>query len=148
MKKEHFLDREDILMIHQQVLTPEESPRFLNESLFDSAIYSIYAGFGGMDFYPTIEEKAARLCFQLARNHSFENGNKRTAMVSMITLLSLNHIALEYTEDEFLDLGNQLAEITYENVYDWVCQHQVRKERSSKITARAKIPRLLKKNAC
>lgn len=45
--------------------------------LLKSALESVYATFDGKDLYPTKEEKGARLGFNLIKNHTFLDGNKR-----------------------------------------------------------------------
>lgn len=50
--------------------------RELNDS-FKGSIGAIYQGFGGVEAYPTIEEKAAHLLYFIVKNHSFSDGNKR-----------------------------------------------------------------------
>ena len=51
------------------------------------------AGFG-VDFYPTIYDKAAYLFFSLAGGHIFTNGNKRTGVLAVDQFLSANSIYL------------------------------------------------------
>jgi hypothetical protein len=46
---------------------------------FKGSIGTIYQSFGGVEFYPTIEEKAAKLLYFVIKNHSFSDGNKRIA---------------------------------------------------------------------
>ena len=62
--------------------------RFRNESdlfgkekddSFKGSIGNIYQSFGGIDIYPTLEEKAANLLYFVTKNHSFLDGNKRIA---------------------------------------------------------------------
>ena len=46
---------------------------------FKSSIGQIYQTFGGIDLYPSVEEKAAMLLYLVTKNHSFSDGNKRIA---------------------------------------------------------------------
>ncbi len=46
---------------------------------FESSISQIDQSFGGVELYPTIEEKAAMLLYLIVKNHSFVDGNKRIA---------------------------------------------------------------------
>jgi len=50
--------------------------------LADSALHAPQAGFGEEDFYPGLFDKAAVLCWRLARNHPLPDGNKRAAWIS------------------------------------------------------------------
>jgi prophage maintenance system killer protein len=45
---------------------------------------------GGTEKYRTIDQKAAALFHSLARNHLFHNGNKRTALVTLVTFVWRN----------------------------------------------------------
>ena len=49
--------------------------------LAESAVHAPMASFGGEDFYPDMVDKAAVLCWRLARNHPLPDGNKRAAWV-------------------------------------------------------------------
>ena len=42
--------------------------------------------------YPTIQQKAARLCYGLVKNHPFIDGNKRIGVHAMLVFLALNRI--------------------------------------------------------
>lgn len=56
--------------------------------------------FGGNDLYPSLQEKAAALCFSLIANHPFLDGDKRVAHAAMETFLMLNGSELSATVDE------------------------------------------------
>jgi prophage maintenance system killer protein len=61
--------------------------------LESSAKQPFQAGFG-VDFYPTIYDKAACLFFSLAGGHIFTNGNKRTGVLALDQFLSANSLYL------------------------------------------------------
>ena len=52
-----------------------------------SAVARQHLGFRGVSKYTTEAEVAATLFYGLCMNHCFENGNKRTALVSMLVFL-------------------------------------------------------------
>ena len=64
---------------------------------FKSSIGQIYQTFGGIDLYPSVEEKAAMLLYLVTKNHSFSDGNKRIAATLFLWLLNGNGIL--YNED-------------------------------------------------
>lgn len=72
---------------------------FANEKdgSFKSSIGQIYQSFGGIDLYPSVEEKAAMLLYLVVKNHSFSDGNKRIA--AMLFLWFLNNNQVLYAED-------------------------------------------------
>jgi prophage maintenance system killer protein len=57
---------------------------------FKSAIGAVYQTFGGEEFYPSIEEKAANLLYFVVKNHAFSDGNKRIAAALFIAFLAGN----------------------------------------------------------
>ena len=62
-------------------------------------------GFGKVEKYKTVPEAAATLFYGLAMSHAFENGNKRTALVSMLALLERNkQLIVDTSEDDLFDL--------------------------------------------
>ena len=75
------------------------SPLFGNEKddSFKSSIGQIYQTFGGVDLYPSVEEKAAMLLYLVTKNHSFSDGNKRIA--ATLFLWFMNNNGILYRED-------------------------------------------------
>ena len=59
---------------------------------FKSSIAAIYQTFGGIDLYPSVEEKAANLLYFVVKNHSFSDGNKRIAAYLFVWFLDKNDI--------------------------------------------------------
>jgi prophage maintenance system killer protein len=62
------------------------------DASFQSSIGTIYQSFGGVDLYPSIEEKAANLLYFVVKNHSFSDGNKRIAAYLFVWFLEKNGI--------------------------------------------------------
>lgn len=63
--------------------------------------------------------------FGIARNHPFVDGNKRTALASMIVFLGLNGIDLDATQGEAtaIILGLAAGEIPEEVLANWIADH-------------------------
>ena len=59
---------------------------------FRSSIATIYQTFGGLDLYPSVEEKAANLLYFVVKNHSFSDGNKRIAAYLFVWFLDKNKL--------------------------------------------------------
>jgi death-on-curing protein len=68
----------------------EELLRSGRIDLADSALRAPQAGFDDQDFYPDIYDKAAVLCWRLARNHPLPDGNKRAAWATLTLFIDLN----------------------------------------------------------
>ncbi|MCL2094701.1 type II toxin-antitoxin system death-on-curing family toxin [Candidatus Saccharibacteria bacterium] len=66
--------------------------------------------YGGQDLYPTPAEKVAVLFYQTIKDHRFENGNKRTAVILVLALLIENGYWLKLGPDEIYDLALRTAE--------------------------------------
>ena len=95
-------------------------------SLLDSALNTAFQTFEGKELYPSLEEKGARLGFNLVSNHAFVDGNKRIGLLVMLTFLEINGINLKFTDDELVKIGLSLAsgQLTYENLIDWIKTHE------------------------
>ena len=58
---------------------------------FRSSISTIYQSFGGVDLYPTLEDKASAILYFIVKNHSFIDGNKRIGATTFLYFLEKNH---------------------------------------------------------
>lgn len=68
---------------------------------------------------------AAAYGFGIARNHPFVDGNKRTALASMIVFLGLNRTDLDVPQEAAtaIVLGLAAGEITEEQLARWIADH-------------------------
>ena len=72
------LTKSQVLLIHDQLIAETGGSSGLrDEGILDSALSAPFQTFGGEDVYPSLQQKAARLCFGLVKNHPFVDGNKR-----------------------------------------------------------------------
>ena len=55
-----------------------------------SSLETIKQSFNGTDLYPELTDKAAALFYFMAKNHAFDNGNKRMAVSTMLFFLLKN----------------------------------------------------------
>lgn len=78
-------------------------------------------GFGETD----IAVLAAAYGFGIAKNHPFVDGNKRTALASMIVFLGLNELDLDAPQEAATAIMLSLAagEITEEVLARWIAAH-------------------------
>ena len=84
-----------------------------DEGLLISALEAPYQTFDGFELFPTVLEKAVRLGYGLVSNHPFVDGNKRIGILVMLTFLELNGIALEFKDDEIVDMALGVASGSY-----------------------------------
>lgn len=78
---------------------------------FQSALIQISKGFGDIDFYPSIEEKAATLLYLIIKNHGFVDGNKRIAAACFLLFLESNSILKSRSGDPIIS-NEALASLT------------------------------------
>ena len=97
-----------------------------DEGMLESAMNAPFQSFAGEEVYPSLQPKAARLCFGLVKNHPFIDGNKRTGTHAMLVFLALNGIELDYTQEELSGVILSLAagEIGHGELLRWVFEHQ------------------------
>lgn len=122
------LTKSQVLLIHDQLIAETGGSSGLrDEGILDSALSAPFQTFGGEDVYPSLQQKAARLCFGLVKNHPFVDGNKRIGAHVMLVFLALNGVELQHSQTELSDVILQLAagEINAEHLLRWILSHQV-----------------------
>ena len=122
------LSKEKVLLLHQ--LIAEEtggSVGIRDGDLLESALETAFSGFGGQEFYPTKEEKGARLGYNLISDHAFVDRNKRIGIYVMLTFLEVNGIRLDCTNEDVVKIGLGVADCSmdYEDLLAWVREHRI-----------------------
>lgn len=88
------------VLTYEECRTFIDGMRFMNTSelfgnekdeSFKSSIAVVYSGFGGVELYPSVEEKAANLLYFIVKNHSFSDGNKRIGAGMFLYFLDKNN---------------------------------------------------------
>ena len=118
--------KEKILLLHRiMAQATGGSIGVRDEGLLESALEAAFSAFGGVEFYPTKEEKAARLGFNLISNHAFVDGNKRIGMYVMLTFLEVNGIRVDCTNEDVVHAGLSVADgsMDYGGLLAWVREH-------------------------
>ena len=122
------LSKSQVLLIHDQLISETGGSSGLrDEGILDSALNAPFQTFSGEDVYPSLQQKAARLCFGLVKNHPFVDGNKRIGAHVMLVFLALNGIELQHSQTEVSDVILQLAagEIEATDLLHWILAHQI-----------------------
>lgn len=120
------LSKAQVIRLHAQLVESfGGSAEIRDEGLLESAINSPFQTYGGEELYPTLLDKAARLCFGLVKNHPFVDGNKRIGAHAMLVFLAVNGIELEYSDSELIELIMDLAagKRADEDVLQWIRGH-------------------------
>lgn len=105
---------QDIYELHKQLENAFIlSSGVRDENLLASAVNTPFQTFMGNDLYPSLYDKAAQLCYGIANNHPFTDGNKRTALHSMYVYLIINGFDITATQ---LDVENMIIDIAAGNM--------------------------------
>ncbi len=119
--------KEKVLLLHKLLAEATGgSVGLRDEGLLDSALEGAFAGFGDKEFYPTKEEKVARLGYTLISNHAFVDGNKRIGVYVMLSFLEMNGIKIRCSDDELVHIGLSVADgsMSYNELLQWVLDHK------------------------
>lgn len=122
-----ILSKEQIILLHSQLIQETGGASGLrDEGLLESALYAPFQGFGGVEQYPSVYQKAARLAYGLIQNHAFVDGNKRIGTHAMLVFLALNGIKLSYTQKELSDVILKVADgsCSFSQLMNWVLLHE------------------------
>ena len=94
--------------------------------MLDSALANPFQSFGNKELYPSVQAKAAQLCFGIVKNHPMIDGNKRLGAHVMLVFLALNGYELVYTQQELsgaiLDLAS--GKMDADDILQWIISHQ------------------------
>lgn len=106
------------------ILTHGGLPGIRDEDMLESALARPRQRFA-CDEGSDIAALAAACGFGLARNHAFNDGNKRIAFVTMAVFARLNGYELEAPEAEVVTAMLRLAsgELAEEELADWLGRH-------------------------
>jgi death-on-curing family protein len=113
----HRLSEDDVLAIRRRMasmLIAEKDAFGASKPLWPDrlsmAVQRQFTSAGGVFKYKTVPEVGATLTFGIAMNHAFENGNKRTALVSLLILLNRNKtILVDTSQDDLYSLITSLV---------------------------------------
>ena len=124
---------QDIYELHNQL---EEtfilSSGVRDENLLTSAVNTPFQTFIGNDLYPSIYDKAAQLCYGIANNHPFTDGNKRTALHSMYVYLIINGFDITASQQEVEELIINVASgnMTNTELSEWLRENTIKLDKS------------------
>lgn len=103
------LSIEEVKVIHEALVKdfceskdPISPPGVRSEELLSSAVDRQYVGTGDSLKYFDEYTSAATLAYGICMNHCFHNGNKRTAVVSMLSHLDKNGLRLKDVQENDL----------------------------------------------
>lgn len=103
-----------------------------DKNLLVSAVNTPFQTFMGSDLYPFLYDKAAQLCYGIANNHPFTDGNKRTALHSMYVYLIINGIDITASQQEVENLIINVAagNMTNTELAEWLRENTIKLDKS------------------
>ena len=122
-----ILTREQVLMLHRHLIDATGgSYGIRDEGMLDSALSNPFQSFAGDELYPSLQAKAAQLCYGIVKNHAMVDGNKRLGAHVMLVFLALNSCDLSYSQQELIDTILSLANGTVDaaGLLQWILDHQ------------------------
>ena len=93
--------------------------------MLESALNAPFRSFGNVEPFSSIQQKAARLGYELIKNHPFVDGNKRIGAMMTQLLLRWNGYPLTLQPGELSDMFISLAAGTADEqaLLGWIRAH-------------------------
>ena len=116
-----YLTVAEVLAMHaDQIERYGGSHGVRDPGLLEAALFRPQTG-----YYADLIEEAAALWESMSQNHPFVDGNKRTALASMIVFLGLNGFDLDAVQEDAtaMILGLAAGEIREELLARWLTDH-------------------------
>ena len=121
------LSKEQVLLMHERLIEATGgSIGIRDEGMLDSALSNPFQSFAGEELYPSVQAKAARLCYGLVKSHPMVDGNKRIGAHVMLVFLMLNGYELSYTQQELSETILDLASgsLNADDIQQWLINHE------------------------
>ena len=121
------LTKEKVLALQKAVAkrTGKESPSPDAAALEAALAAPFVRGADGADVFPTREEKAAKLCHELAAKRVFGADGARMAMAVTLVFLEANGLSVDAPTDDVVVTARALANrrLRYDDLLAWICRH-------------------------
>lgn len=121
-----FISLDEVLAIYDEMLKLYGGKAGIHDfTLLHSAIERPNAQFRGKFLYQSVWQMAAAMLQSLVKNHPFEDGNKRTALVSTARFLYKNGHDLFFDQDELIEfmVGVDTKNRSLEEITVWLRNH-------------------------
>ena len=112
-----YVAGDDVRAIHEELVRefandndPIAPAGVRDENLLGSAVSRPFTSIGETKKYPSAEMAAAALLHSIIHDHPFHNGNKRTALVSMLAFMDLNGLMVTCAEHQLFKIVIQIAQ--------------------------------------
>ena len=93
-----------------------------DQGLLEAALAQSWQSFAGIELYPSLEEKAARLGYEIITQHPFADGNKRTGAALIGVLLRANGVRFKPRSADYISIVVAVASSAagYEDLLEFV----------------------------
>ncbi|GCD12635.1 type II toxin-antitoxin system death-on-curing family toxin [Clostridium tagluense] len=121
-----MFSEDKILQMHRDLINTYGGLHGIkNYNLFKSAIETPFQTFDGVELYKTGIDKISIITYLLIQSHSMNDGNKRIGVGLMLALCIKNNIKLQYTQEELIKLGLEVAKgwFSQEQIKGWIINH-------------------------
>lgn len=105
-----YLDLEDVEDLHKENLERDGGLPGREPGKLEAKLALPMSGYGGIEFYPTLGEKAAVYHYHLASGHCFFDANKRTSYTAMVLFLDFNGYDLITESDDLYEWTRMIAD--------------------------------------
>ena len=98
----------------------------LDAAALEAALAAPFArGADGTDVFPSREEKAAKLGYELAAKRVFGVDGARMAMAVTLVFLEANGLSVDAPQDEVVITARALVNrrLRYDDLLAWICRH-------------------------
>lgn len=120
----------EVLEIHELLISEFGGSYGIRDlNLLNSALNRPFLGFGNVEFYPNLQDKAAALIESIVKNHPFIDGNKRTAYVLMRLYLIQEGFDIIASQNEKYEFVMNIADgkSEYQEITKWIESKIVKK---------------------
>ena len=105
-----WVTAEDVILIHNRIIRATGGTEGLRDrGGLEAAIAAPIQSFDGIELFPSVIEKIARLGYGLATNHAFVDGNKRIGAMMVQLLLKWNGYQLRLKQGQLSDMFIDIA---------------------------------------
>ncbi|MQS52980.1 type II toxin-antitoxin system death-on-curing family toxin [Companilactobacillus mishanensis] len=118
-----YLSAKEIAIINLGIVGDRHRIKFPNKLEIVETIPK--SDFFGKEMYDTIAKKAGILFIKLINLHCFDDGNKRTALISLDMFLDRNGFIINLSESELAEFAIRIAKtdernLSYDEIYRYI----------------------------
>jgi death-on-curing protein len=120
-----YLTEKDIITLNVYVInkySPNEQIGVKEPNALNMLVNAPKQCVFGEEQYPTLELKAANLVRNLVQKHVFYNGNKRTALMTLVVFLKMNGYQFNASNEEVADYMVKIAtdDLQEADIKQWI----------------------------